>query len=121
MAHRVKCPECNSCMSAIWVVADRYYFCGFCHTYYITEGKILILVQNPYEIAFAKNTIIDPVQTDGDTNEEISTQIESSTEGITKIQNEGEGGGGSAGGKDSSDGAQQEQNSPRPSEPEPSS
>jgi hypothetical protein len=61
MAHRVKCKECNSCMSALWVNYNRYYYCSFCRLWY--GGREIHVVENPNQdkIDAASNKIEDPI------------------------------------------------------------
>lgn len=63
MAHRVKCPECNSCMSPVWVMPNRYYYCGFCKIWYGGRDGELVIVPNPNQdkIEEASNKLEDPV------------------------------------------------------------
>jgi hypothetical protein len=63
MAHRVKCKVCLSCMSPVWVMPDRYYYCGFCRQWYGGTDADLQPVPNPNQdkIDAALNKIEDPV------------------------------------------------------------
>lgn len=63
MAHKVKCKECLSCMSAIWVMPNRYYYCGFCRVWYGGRKEDLHVVPNPNQdkIDAATNKIEDPI------------------------------------------------------------
>lgn len=62
MSHRVKCPECNSCMSPSWPNGtDRLYYCSLCRQWYGTEGKTLIPVENPNQDKIEDSKkILDP-------------------------------------------------------------
>lgn len=63
MAHRVKCPVCNSCMSPFWLLPTRYYYCGFCHVYYTGRDDALEVTDNPYKDRIVNpNKIEDPVE-----------------------------------------------------------
>lgn len=47
MAHRVKCPECKTCMAPIWIMPNRYYFCELCRVYYSgTDNELIIVPSN---------------------------------------------------------------------------
>lgn len=48
MAYRVKCPECNGCMSPMHKVTTRYLFCGFCRQYYVGRPGELSAVSSPF-------------------------------------------------------------------------
>lgn len=48
MASKIKCPECNGCMSAQWIMPNRYYFCEFCRIYYAGMDKDLHIVPDPH-------------------------------------------------------------------------
>lgn len=61
MAHRVKCPICNSCMSPMWILPNRYYYCGFCHVYYGGRDSELVVVPSPYSNTVVNNVIEDPI------------------------------------------------------------
>lgn len=61
MAHRVKCPECNGCMGAVWFMPNRYYYCGFCRTYYGGRKGELVLVEAPYNKEVEEGKIEDPI------------------------------------------------------------
>jgi hypothetical protein len=64
VAHRVKCPECLSCMSPVWVMPNRYYYCSLCRIWYGGRDGELIIVPNPNQdkIDEAKgNKLDDPV------------------------------------------------------------
>ena len=70
MAHRVKCRECNSCMSPVWVMPNRYYYCSLCLQWYGGRDGELIKVANPNQdkIDEVKGKIEDPVfEKDGNT------------------------------------------------------
>jgi hypothetical protein len=61
VAHRVKCPECRSCLSPIWVMPNRYYYCGFCHVYYGGRDGELQIVDTPYRDKIESAKIEDPI------------------------------------------------------------
>lgn len=63
MAHRVKCTNCNSCMSALWVMPNRYYYCSLCRIWYGGRAGELVEVPNPNQdkIDEYNNRIEDPV------------------------------------------------------------
>lgn len=48
MAYRIKCPECNTCMVAVWVENNRYWHCWLCKSYYAGRNDDLKLVKDPY-------------------------------------------------------------------------
>lgn len=60
MAHRIKCKICNSCLSAIWVGTNRYYYCGFCHIYYGGRVGEINIVPSPYSIEPEHKQVEDP-------------------------------------------------------------
>lgn len=44
MPHRVKCPDCNSCLAPQWIMPNRYYYCDFCRVYYGgRDGELYIV------------------------------------------------------------------------------
>ena len=60
MAFRVKCPECNSCMSPLHKDTTRYLYCGFCRQYYAGRTKDLTPVPSPFT-PVTGNKIEDPI------------------------------------------------------------
>jgi len=48
MANKKKCPECNGCMVAQWILPDRFYFCEFCRVYYGGMDTSLKIVPDPH-------------------------------------------------------------------------
>jgi len=44
MAHKKKCPECNGCMSVMYISSHRFYYCEFCRSYYGGQDVNLFLV-----------------------------------------------------------------------------
>lgn len=69
-----KCPECNSCLSHFWLLPNRYYYCGFCHTYYGGRDDNLQLVESPYKDKIESNKVEDPT---GDNNESEERTVQS--------------------------------------------
>lgn len=61
MAHRIKCKECNSCLSPMWVLPHRYYYCGFCRQYYGGTPKNLEKVESPFKEKLESGKIEDPI------------------------------------------------------------
>lgn len=68
MAHRVKCTFCKSCMSPIWILPTRYYYCSFCKLWYAGKDGELQIVENPNKdkIEAASNKLEDPIFEDTD-------------------------------------------------------
>lgn len=63
MAHRVKCKNCLSCMSPIWILPTRYYYCSLCGVWYAGRDDALYVVENPNQdkITAASNKLDDPI------------------------------------------------------------
>ena len=73
MAHRVKCPECRSCMSPFWILPSRYYYCGFCHVYYTGRDTELQLTESPYADRIESSKIEDPILEESNESEEVES------------------------------------------------
>ena len=70
MAHRIKCQTCNSCMSPVWIMPDRYYYCGFCHVYYAGRDGELQIVESPYKNYNNPSIVEDPVEDEQEISKE---------------------------------------------------
>lgn len=42
-----KCPNCNSCLRATWVMPKRYWYCDLCLKWYDQEGSTKVLIEVP--------------------------------------------------------------------------
>lgn len=62
-------------MSALWVMPDRYYYCGFCHTYYGGRVGELNLVPSPY------STEVTGIQDPSEDNYEETNEANADSKG----------------------------------------